>query len=74
MSFRFVIALGFRFTTTSTYKEISKIIIGTMDVTDDEGVLDIVKWIGGIGGSSTSIEGISTLSPPKFVITSIIFL
>jgi hypothetical protein len=43
MGFRFIVALGFGFTTTSTYKETSKIIIGTMDVIDDEGVLDIVK-------------------------------
>jgi hypothetical protein len=45
-----------------------------MDVIDDEGVLDIVKWIGGIGGNSTSIESISTLNPLKIVVTSIIFL
>jgi hypothetical protein len=43
MGFRFIVVLGFGFTTTSTYKETSKIIIGTMDVIDDEGVLDIVK-------------------------------
>ncbi len=56
MGFRFIIALTFGFTTTSTYKETSKIIIGTMDVIDDEGVLDTMKWIGGIGGNSTSID------------------
>jgi hypothetical protein len=27
-----------------------------MDVIDDEGVLDTMKWIGGIGGNSTSID------------------
>jgi hypothetical protein len=48
MGFRFIIALTFGFTTTSTYKETSKIIIGTMDVIDDEGVLDTMK--------STSID------------------
>jgi hypothetical protein len=43
MGFRFVVALGFGFTTTSTCKETSKINIGTMDVADDEGVLSIMK-------------------------------
>jgi hypothetical protein len=43
MGFRFVVALGFGFTTTSTYKETSKIITRTMDVTNNEGVLNIVK-------------------------------